>query len=102
MSVDVLDWRFAREVLKGGLLSVIMPVFRLADSIEANLASVAEYRSPCRKDKAVISEPARSVFNKRIDCCASEYKSQNTEGEILDVGYSLFNYVRCCQERKRQ
>ncbi len=42
MSVDVLDWRFAREVLEGGLLSVIMPVYRLADTIEANLASVAD------------------------------------------------------------
>ena len=42
MNVDVPDWRFAREVLEGGLLSVIMPVYRLADSIEANLAFVAD------------------------------------------------------------
>ncbi len=42
MSVDVPDWRFAREVLEGGLLSVIMPVYRLADTIEVNLASVAD------------------------------------------------------------
>jgi glycosyltransferase involved in cell wall biosynthesis len=36
------DWRFARESLDGGLLSVVMPVFRLADSIEANLVLVAD------------------------------------------------------------
>ena len=35
------EWRCAREVVAGGMLSVIMPVYRLADSIESNLASVA-------------------------------------------------------------
>ena len=34
-------WTNARKVLKGDLLSVIMPVYHLADTIESNLDSVA-------------------------------------------------------------
>ena len=41
MTAVATDWQNAREVLKGGLLSVVMPVYHLADTIEANLASVA-------------------------------------------------------------
>ena len=33
-------WTNARKVLKGDLLSVIMPVYHLADTIESNLDSV--------------------------------------------------------------
>lgn len=35
------SWTNARKVLKGDLLSVIMPVYHLADTIESNLDSVA-------------------------------------------------------------
>ncbi len=35
------EWRNAQELLRGDRLSVILPVYHLVDSIEANLASVA-------------------------------------------------------------
>ena len=41
MSSSTAEWANAQEILNGGLLSVILPVYHLADSIEANLASVA-------------------------------------------------------------
>lgn len=42
MTQNDAEWNHAREVLKGGLLSVIMPVYHLADTIESNLSAVAE------------------------------------------------------------
>ena len=39
---DDLDWSSVREVLGEGLLCVVMPVYRLGDTIEANLDVVAE------------------------------------------------------------
>lgn len=41
MTVQTTEWTSAQEILNGGLLSVILPVYRLADSIESNLVSVA-------------------------------------------------------------
>lgn len=38
---NAAGWRRARETLGGGTLSVIMPVYRLADTIEENLRRVA-------------------------------------------------------------
>ena len=35
------DWQNAQEILRGDLLSVILPVYHLADTVEENLAAVA-------------------------------------------------------------
>ena len=43
MTAVATDWQNAREVLEGGLLSVILPVYHLADTIESNLESVVAY-----------------------------------------------------------
>lgn len=41
MAITTEEWKNAREVLKGDLLSVILPVYRLSETIEANLEAVA-------------------------------------------------------------
>ncbi len=40
MSASTTEWTSAQEILKGDLLSVILPVYHLAETIEANLAQV--------------------------------------------------------------
>ena len=98
MSGTTVGWTRAQEVLKGDLLSVILPVYHLAGTIEANLAAVADCLDAGGIPYELVpvddgsgdgtAEALRRASERRPDVVRPVYVERNAgKGNALKVGF---------------